>query len=69
MEENYAVQVEIYTEALRIETNKLRRAIIDEIYDPRSIVGDCTLRMETYLAKLEELVSEHKPSNLNKDKR
>ena len=64
MDEYFVTQVEIYVDALRAQTNKLRKAIQDGVYDERSIVGDCNLRMESYIERLEEKVAENKTQKL-----
>lgn len=49
-------QLEIYVDSIKSQTNKLRKAVQDGIYDARSIVGDSVLRMEDYTKRIEEKI-------------
>ena len=54
---NYIIQLRIYADRLREQSDLLRKAIEDGVYDSRSIVGDVTLRLEASIKGLEETIA------------
>ena len=51
-----AILIRSRLDAIKEQTDKLRNAIRDNVYDPRSIIGDANLVIEAQLRQLDELV-------------
>jgi hypothetical protein len=54
---NYITELRIYTDKLREQSDLLRKAIEEGVYDSRSIVGDVTLRLEASIKGLEKTIT------------
>ena len=52
----YLILAASHLDRIADDVRKLRQAVIDGLYDPRSIVGDAVLRMEGQLRQVRELI-------------
>ena len=60
----YWAQLAIYLDGLKEQNEILLKAIQDQIYDSRSIIGDAQIRIDSAIRGLEETVEEMKKNNL-----
>lgn len=59
LNEFFFQRLRMYTDAIRHENQKLKKAIQDGIYDSRSIVGDTLKDLEYHVNDIEELLEEY----------
>ena len=59
LNEFFFQRLRMYTSAIRHENQKLKKAIQDGIYDPRSIVGDTFMNLEYHVNDIGELIDEY----------
>ena len=64
--QDYIVQIDLYVAQLRAQTETIRKAVQDGIYDERSIIGGLNLRMESVISNLEITLNEIKEVEGNK---